>query len=105
MPFFTRSRAAAPGTPLEEFGFAELRGGGSRVVIVPALGGKIAQLEMGGRQWLWTSDVIPYGVPDEHASYVETADSGEIGRASCRERVWISVVAVAGKRKRKRENR
>src|SRR5689334_4133149 len=74
MPFFSRTRARAG--RLEEFGFAELRGGGSRVVIVPALGGKIAQLEMGGRQWLWTSDVIPYGVPDEHASYVETADSG-----------------------------
>src|SRR5437763_4558825 len=25
---------------------------------------------------------------------------GEIGRASCRERVWVSVVGVAGKRKK-----
>jgi hypothetical protein len=47
------------------------------VLIVPALGGKIAHLELGGRQWLWTSDVIPYAqADDEAASYVETADTG-----------------------------
>jgi galactose mutarotase-like enzyme len=45
-------------------------------VIVPALGGKVAELEMGGRQWLWTSEVVPYALPDENASYVETADTG-----------------------------
>ena len=55
---FHRARSAAPGARLEDFGFAELRGGGSRVLIVPALGGKIAHLELGGRQWLWTSDVL-----------------------------------------------
>lgn len=64
------------------FGFAELHGGGSRVAIIPALGGKIAAMELGGRQWLWTSDVIPYADPgarvqaDDEASYVETADTG-----------------------------
>ena len=58
------------------FGYAELRAGGSRVVIIPALGGKIAALELAGRQWLWTSDVIPYREPTDGASYVETADSG-----------------------------
>jgi uncharacterized protein (AIM24 family) len=47
--FFQRSRAAAPEERVNDFGFAELRGGGSRVSIVPALGGKIAQLELGGR--------------------------------------------------------
>jgi galactose mutarotase-like enzyme len=76
MAFFSRTRTAAPAARLEEFGFAELRGGGSRVVIVPALGGKVAELEMGGRQWLWTSEVVPYALPDENASYVETADTG-----------------------------
>src|SRR5262245_66601559 len=75
MPLFGRLRAAPP-PRLEDFGFAELRGGGSRVVIVPALGGKIAQLELGGRQWLWTSEAIPYALPDENESYVETADTG-----------------------------
>ena len=76
MSFFQRSRPVAKPTKLEDFGFAELRGGGSRVTIVPSLGGKIAHLELGGRQWLWASDVLPYTLPDENASYVETADTG-----------------------------
>jgi len=62
--------------PTSPFGFAELHGGGSRVAIVPALGGKISALEVGGRQWLWTSDVIPWAEPVDGASYVETADTG-----------------------------
>jgi galactose mutarotase-like enzyme len=94
MAFFGRSRTAAPAPRLEDFGFAELRGGGARVVIVPALGGKIAQLELGGRQWLWTSDVTPYATPDENASYVETADSGGWDEcfptvAACRVPTWV----------------
>ena len=35
--------------------------------------------------------------------YEIKAESGQIGRASCRERVQISVVAVALKKKRKKE--
>src|SRR5579883_679282 len=58
------------------FGFAELHGGGTRLRIVPALGGKIASLEAAGREWLWTSDVLPWQEPVDGASYVETADSG-----------------------------
>ncbi len=58
------------------FGFAELHGGGSRVTIIPALGGKIASLEMGGRQWLWRSDVLPDQEPVDGASYAETGDTG-----------------------------
>ena len=59
-----------------------LRGGDSSLRILPALGGKIASLHLAGREWLWTSDVIPYRVPDEGTraddavSYVETADTG-----------------------------
>jgi len=60
----------------QSFGFAELHGGGSHVAIIPALGGKIARMEIGGRQWLWKSDVIPYAEPVDGASYVETADTG-----------------------------
>lgn len=94
MALFGRSRTEAPLARFEDFGFAELRGGGSRVVIVPALGGKIAQLELGGRQWLWTSDVIPYALPDENESYVETADTGGCDEcfptaAACRVPTWV----------------
>lgn len=94
MALFGRSRTEAPPTRFEDFGFAELRGGGSRVVIVPALGGKIAQLELGGRQWLWASEVIPYALPDENESYVETADTGGYDEcfptgAACRVPTWV----------------
>jgi hypothetical protein len=58
------------------FGVAELHGGGTRLAIIPALGGKIAAMELGGRQWLWTSDTIAYAEPVDGASYVETADTG-----------------------------
>jgi hypothetical protein len=58
------------------FGSAELRAGTTKVVIIPALGGKIASMEMAGREWLWTSDVISQQTPIDGASYVETADSG-----------------------------
>ena len=48
---------------------------------MPALGGKISSLRLAGREWLWTSDVIPHRMPDaqsraDAASYVKTADSG-----------------------------
>jgi galactose mutarotase-like enzyme len=92
--FFQRSRPASPAPRLEDFGFAELRGGGARVLIVPALGGKIAQLELGGRQWLWASDVTPYSLPDDNASYDETADTGGYDECfptvrACRVPTWV----------------
>ena len=60
----------------QTFGFAELRAGQTKVVIIPALGGKIASLVLGGREWLWRNDVIPYATPVDGASYVETGDTG-----------------------------
>jgi hypothetical protein len=74
--FFQRSRPVPPASRLDDFAFAELRGGGSRVRIVPALGGKIVHLDLAGREWLWASDVTPYTVPDEGAPYEGTADTG-----------------------------
>jgi galactose mutarotase-like enzyme len=70
-------RAARPTFPTAaDFGYVELRGGGSRVVVIPSLGGKISEMELAGRQWLWTSDVLPYAAPTPGASYIETADTG-----------------------------
>ena len=60
----------------ETFGTVELRGGDARVVIIPALGGKISQLWFGERQWLWRNPQLPYRAPEAGASYVLTADSG-----------------------------
>lgn len=61
---------------LEELGFVELRGERSSVKIVPSLGGKIAELHLAGRQWLWTSDVLPWVAAADGASYAETGDTG-----------------------------
>ena len=65
------SDAAAP-----PVGSAELSAGGAKVVIVPALGGKIASLEFGGRKWLWQNPHIPYHAPEDGASFAEAGDSG-----------------------------
>ena len=51
-------RRRARDAHVERPGTAELRAGGSRVVIVPALGGKISVLELAGRQWLWTDAAL-----------------------------------------------
>ena len=59
-----------------------LAGGDSRLTLLPALGGKIASLQMAGREWLWTSDVIAPREADDamraddDVSYVLLADSG-----------------------------
>jgi hypothetical protein len=77
-----------------DFGYVEVRGGDSRIVCVPALAGKIVEMVLGGRQWLWHSDVIPFAPPTEGASYVETADSGGYDEcfptvAACRIPGWV----------------
>ena len=66
----------AAAAPSQEFGTVELRGGDARVVIIPALGGKISELWFGERQWLWKNPELPYRLPEPGASYVLTADSG-----------------------------
>jgi galactose mutarotase-like enzyme len=53
-----------------------LAGGDTRLTVIPALGGKISSMILGGREWLWTSDVLPYREPEDGTSYVETADTG-----------------------------
>ena len=73
-----RRRGALPPSPspVPPLGSAELRAGNAKVVIIPALGGKIASLELGGREWLWRNEILPYRLPVDGASYVETGDSG-----------------------------
>ena len=93
LPFLSRPATRRFPTP-GEFGFVEIRGGTSRIVCVPALGGKIVEKEIGGRQWLWRSDVIPFAPPQEGLSYVETADSGGFDEcfptvAACRIPGWV----------------
>ncbi|HEY7876716.1 MAG TPA: hypothetical protein VIC55_00745 [Gemmatimonadaceae bacterium] len=62
--------------PPADFGSAELRAGTTRVVVVPALGGKIITLELGGREWLWRSAGRNPKLPEDGASYAELGDIG-----------------------------
>lgn len=41
-----------PTAPAPAPGYVDLQGRGARAVLVPALGGRVAALEVGGRQWL-----------------------------------------------------
>lgn len=43
-----------------DYGTAELRAGGTRVVIAPRLGGKIVSMFLGGREWLWSDPHEPH---------------------------------------------
>jgi galactose mutarotase-like enzyme len=76
------------------FGFAELHGGESSVTLVPALGGKLSEIHLAGRQWLWHNPRMPFALPQEGASYVRTADSGGFDEcfptvAECRLPTWV----------------
>lgn len=92
LPFRRPKRPPFP--TAADLGYVELRGGGSRVVVIPALGGKIAEMELAGRQWLWTSDVIPYVLPGADSSYAESADTGGLDECfptvgPCRIPGWV----------------
>ena len=75
MPSLLR-RHRPPVTESPGFGHAELGGEDSRVVLIPELGGKIASLEIAGRQWLWINPAIPFRTPVPGSSYIQHADSG-----------------------------
>ena len=57
-------RRAATGRSPDAPGEIELQASGARVVIVPALGGRITALDLGGRQWLAEGDA-PEGTAEE----------------------------------------
>lgn len=92
LPFLSKARPAFP--TAADFGYLELRGGTTRVVIVPSLGGKLTELVMGGRQWLWASDVVPLSRGIDGTSYLESGDSGGFDEcfptiSACRVPGWV----------------
>ncbi|MEO7963071.1 MAG: hypothetical protein ABIT38_04085 [Gemmatimonadaceae bacterium] len=91
-PFLSKPKKHFPSAA--DFGYVELHGGGTHVVLVPSLGGKISEMVLCGRQWLWTSDVIPYTRGIDGMSYVETADTGGMDECfptvgACRIPGWV----------------
>lgn len=57
-------------------GTVELHGGGSRVVLVPTLGGRLTMLESGGRQWLLP---LPHGSNSALPAYGAPYDDRFVG--------------------------
>jgi hypothetical protein len=74
--FRKRPDSKQDASTIEDVGYAELRGGSSRLVVVPAMGGRIVQIEMAGRQWLWRNELVPYSAPTPETPYAECADIG-----------------------------
>ena len=56
--------------------YATLSAGQSSVTILPALGGRIRDLTLGGRQWLWHNPDRPFTAAAEDASLGESVGSG-----------------------------
>lgn len=93
LPFLSRPQRPVA-TPTEDFGFVEIRGGDSRIICVPAVGGRITEMVIGGRQWFWKNDLIPFAPPREGTTYAETADSGGYDDcfptvAACKIPTWV----------------
>jgi len=45
-------------------------------VLVPALGGKVRDMILGGRQWLWHNPDVRFAFPREGAPYAESEEAG-----------------------------
>lgn len=92
LPFLAKPRREFP--PAQAFPYVELRGGTTRVVLVPALGGKVAELWMAGRQWFWHSTVTPFAPAADPDTWAETGDSGGMDECfptigACRVPGWV----------------
>jgi hypothetical protein len=64
-----REDVAAPG-------FVELHGGGTTIALIPSMGGKIRDLTLAGRQWLWHNPAIPFTPARDGATFADTGNSG-----------------------------
>jgi len=61
---------------------------------VPALGGKVREMMLGGRQWLWHNPDVPFALPREGERYAESEAAGGFDECfptvgSCRLPSWV----------------
>ena len=71
----SRGAATVPNSPPEP-GFATLASGETRLTLLPALGGRVRDVTLGGRQWLWHNPDATFTVANEDASLGEAVGSG-----------------------------
>lgn len=83
-----------------EPGFARLTAGDASVTLLPALGGRVRDVTLGGRQWLWHNPDRAFTAADEDASLGEAVGSGGFDEcfptiAACKLPSWVEGVAGA----------
>ncbi len=78
--------------------FATLRAGDAAVTLLPSLGGRVRDVWLGGRQWLWHNPDARFTVSDEDASLGEAVGSGGFDEcfptvAACKLPGWVEGAA------------
>lgn len=81
---------ADPATPA----YATLTAGPSSVTLLPSLGGRIRDVTLGGRQWLWHNPDLAFTAADEDASLGDAVGSGGFDEcfptiAACKLPSWV----------------
>ena len=81
-------------------GYATLSAGDVSVTLLPALGGRVRDVSLGGRQWLWHNPDATFSVAHEDASLGDAVGSGGFDEcfptiASCKLPSWVDSVAGA----------
>ena len=81
-------------------GFVTLSAGASSVTLLPSLGGRVRDVTVGGRQWLWHNPDAAFTVANEDASLGEAVGSGGFDEcfptiAACKLPTWVEGAAGA----------
>lgn len=98
----SRSASSGPGSPsaTSEPGFATLASGTSSLTLLPSLGGRVRDVTLAGRQWLWHNPDAAFTAASEDASLGEAVGSGGFDEcfptiAACRLPGWVEGSAGA----------
>jgi hypothetical protein len=80
--------------------YATLAAGPISVTLLPALGGRVREVTLGGRQWLWHNPDRAFSVADEDASLGEAVGTGGFDEcfptiAACKLPGWVEGAAGA----------
>ncbi len=81
-------------------GFATLTSGATSLTLLPSLGGRVRDVTIGGRQWLWHHPDAAFTVESEDASLGEAVGSGGLDEcfptvAACKIPTWVEGAAGA----------
>jgi hypothetical protein len=79
-------------------GYATLAAGAATLMLLPSLGGRVRDVNLGGRQWLWHNPDAAFTVASEDASLGEAVGSGGFDEcfptiAPCRLPDWVEGAA------------